>query len=126
MRKGKQVIVYGDGTSLYGLTHHRDFACEFLGLLGNPQAIGEAFHICTDELLTWDQIYQILIQAAGAQADLAHLPSDYIAAYAPRWGAGLRHRDSLRPGRRGDRGLVRCRPGTTGCGTRRPVRCATV
>jgi nucleoside-diphosphate-sugar epimerase len=89
MRKGKQVIVAGDGTSLWTLTHHRDFAKGFVGLLGNPHAIGDAYHITSDEILTWNQIYAILADAAGAQAQIVHVPSDCIAAYDPKWGAGL-------------------------------------
>jgi len=89
MRKGKPVIVHGDGTSLWVLTHHRDFAAGFVGLLGNAHAIGEAYHIPSDELLTWNQIHQILAQAAGATAEIVHVPSDLIAAFDPRWGAGL-------------------------------------
>jgi nucleoside-diphosphate-sugar epimerase len=83
MRKGKKVIVPGDGTSLWVLTHHRDFAKGFVGLLGNNRAIGETFHITSDELLTWNQIYEILAQAAGVEAKLIHIPSDFIAAFDP-------------------------------------------
>jgi nucleoside-diphosphate-sugar epimerase len=89
MRKGKPVIVHGDGTSLWVLTHHADFACAFVGLLGNSHAIGDAFQITSDEWLTWDQIYTLVAQAAGAQAKLVHVPSELIAAYDPVWGASL-------------------------------------
>jgi nucleoside-diphosphate-sugar epimerase len=89
MRRGKQVLVHGDGTSLWTLTHHRDFAKGFVGLLGNPRAIGQAFHITSDEWLTWDQIYHILGQAAGVEPRLVHVPSELIAAYDPDWGASL-------------------------------------
>jgi nucleoside-diphosphate-sugar epimerase len=89
MRKGKKVIVPGDGTSLWTLTHHRDFAKGFVGLLGNNHAIGDAFHITSDEILTWNQIYQIIANAAGAQPHIVHVASDYIAAYDHRWGVGL-------------------------------------
>jgi nucleoside-diphosphate-sugar epimerase len=89
MRQGKKVIVHGDGTSLWVLTHHRDFAKGFVGLLGNSRAIGEAFHITSDELLTWNQIYQIMAQAAVGQARLVHLPSEYLAAFDNDLGAGL-------------------------------------
>ena len=89
MRKGKKVIVHGDGTSLWVLTHHADFAKGFVALLGNSHAIGDAFHITSDELLTWDQIHKICAHAAGTEADLVHVPSDLIAAYDPAWGAGL-------------------------------------
>ncbi len=89
MRAGKQVVVHGDGTSLWTLTHHRDFAVGLVGLLGNPHAIGEAFHITSDEWLTWNQIYQFVARAAGAEARLVHAPSELIAAYHPDLGAGL-------------------------------------
>ncbi len=90
MRQGKKVIVHGDGTSLWVLTHHRDFARGFVGLLGNPHAIGDAFHITSDELLNWNQIFALIAKAAGVQATrVVHVPSDLIAAYDPQWGAGL-------------------------------------
>lgn len=89
MRKGKKVIVPGDGTSLWVLTHHADFAKGFVGLLGNSHTIGEVFHITSDELLNWNQIFELIARAAGVQADIMHVPSDLINAYDPRWGAGL-------------------------------------
>lgn len=89
MRKGKSVIVHGDGSSLWVLTHHRDFAKGFVGLLGTSRAIGEIFHITSDELLTWDQIYTIVAKAAGTTAKIVHIPSDVIAAYDADWGASL-------------------------------------
>jgi nucleoside-diphosphate-sugar epimerase len=89
MRKGKKVIVHGDGSSLWVLTHHRDFARGFVGLLGNNHAIGDAFHITSDELLTWNQIYELVARAAGVEAQIIHVPSDLIAAYDADWGAGL-------------------------------------
>ena len=89
MRRGKEVIVYGDGSSLWVLTHHRDFARGFVGLLGNPHAVGEAFHITSDEWLTWNQIFETVARAAGTEAKLVHVPSETIAAYDAAWGAGL-------------------------------------
>jgi nucleoside-diphosphate-sugar epimerase len=89
MRQGKKVIVHGDGSSLWTLTHHTDFARGFLGLLGHPKAIGEAFHITSDEHLTWNQIFTLTAQAAGATPNLVHIPSELIAAYDPEWGASL-------------------------------------
>jgi len=90
MRKGQPVVVHGDGTSLWVLTHHRDFAKGFVGLLGNPHAIGDAVHITSDEVLTWNQIFTILAHAAGvAEPRLVHVPSELIAAFDPDWGAGL-------------------------------------
>jgi nucleoside-diphosphate-sugar epimerase len=89
MRAGKKVVVHGDGTSLWTLTHHTDFAVGFVGLLGNPHAVGETFHITSDEWLTWNQIYEIVARAAGAEPRLVHVPADLIAAFDPEWGAGL-------------------------------------
>ena len=89
MRQGKKVIVHGDGSSLWVLTHHRDFARGFLGLLGNPKTIGESFHITSDELLTWNQIFKIIAEAAGTQAEIVHVPSEVIARYDAEWGDSL-------------------------------------
>ena len=89
MRKGKKVIVHGDGTSLWTLTHHQDFAQGFVGLLGNHRAIGEAYHITSDEVFTWNQIFHILASAAGAEAKIVHIPSDVLAKYDKEWGDGL-------------------------------------
>jgi nucleoside-diphosphate-sugar epimerase len=89
MRRGAPVIVHGDGTSLWTLTHHRDFAKGLVGLLGHEGAIGESVHITSDEVLTWNQIHGILARAAGAEARLVHVPSNVIAAYDADWGASL-------------------------------------
>lgn len=89
MRRGAEVVVHGDGTSLWTLTHHEDFARGFTGLLGSPRAIGDSFHITSDEVLTWDRIHRDVAAAAGVQARLVHVPSDAIAAADPEWGAGL-------------------------------------
>jgi nucleoside-diphosphate-sugar epimerase len=89
MLEGKPVVVHGDGTSLWVLTHQADFATGFVGLLGCPQAIGEAFHITSDEVLTWNQIYELVGHAAGVEPTLVHVPSEVIADYDPEWGAGL-------------------------------------
>lgn len=89
MRAGKKVVVHGDGTSLWTMTHHRDFATGLVGLLGNPHAVGETFHITSDEWLSWNQIYEIVAHAAGVEPQLVHVPSDLIAAFDPRWGASL-------------------------------------
>ena len=89
MRKGQPVVVHGDGTSLWTLTHHADFAVGFVGLLGHPGAIGESFHITSDEWLSWNQIYEIVARAARAEARLVHVPSEIIASHDPNWGAAL-------------------------------------
>jgi nucleoside-diphosphate-sugar epimerase len=89
MQQGKPVILHGDGTSLWVLTHHRDFAKGFVGLLGNPKSVGESFHITSDELLTWNEIYAALGRAAGCAPRIIHVPSTIIAREHPDWGAGL-------------------------------------
>lgn len=89
MQKGLPVIIHGDGTSLWTLTHHRDFAKGFIGLLGNAQAIGDVFHITSDEWLTWNQIYQLIAHAAGCVCNPIHIPSDFINQFDPHWGSSL-------------------------------------
>lgn len=90
MRRGKPVVVHGDGTSLWTLTHHTDFARGLVALLGNPRTLGEAFTITGDDVLTWDQIARALATAAGVEdLRIVHVPSDAIAAEDPEWGAGL-------------------------------------
>jgi nucleoside-diphosphate-sugar epimerase len=89
MRRGVEVVIPGDGTSLWTLTHHADFAHAFVGLLGHPAAIGDSFHITSDEWLTWNQIFATVAQAAGVEPTVVHVPSDAIAAVDPAWGAGL-------------------------------------
>jgi len=89
IRRGKEVVVHGDGTSLWVMTHNTDFAKGFVGLLGNPGAIGQAFHITSDEVLTWNQIYEAIGEAAGARPKLVHVPTDFIARVDPAIGAGL-------------------------------------
>ena len=83
MRRGKKVIVPGDGSSLWVITHNSDFAQGLVGLLGHKQAIGHAFHITSDEVMTWDQFYRITAQAAGAEAQIVHIASDFIGACLP-------------------------------------------
>ena len=89
LRRGVPVVVHGDGTSLWTLTHARDFARGFVGLLGHPRTLGEAFHLTSDDVLTWDQIAEALARAAGVPARIVHVTSDAIAAADPEWGAGL-------------------------------------
>lgn len=89
MRAGKEIVVHGDGTSLWTLTHHRDFAHGLVPLLGLSRALGEAVHITSDDVLTWDQIAHVLARAAGTTARIVHVPSDAIAAADPQWGQAL-------------------------------------
>src|SRR5271168_2280569 len=83
MIHGKKMIVPGDGTSLWVVTHNSDFAKGLVGLLGHEQAIGHAFHITTDEVLTWDQIFRIVGSAVGVEPQLVHIPSDFVIACVP-------------------------------------------
>jgi nucleoside-diphosphate-sugar epimerase len=83
MRAGKPLIVPGDGTSLWTITHNSDFAVGFVGLLGRRAAIGHAFNIMSDEVLTWDEIYRQVAAAAGVEARIVHVASDFIAACMP-------------------------------------------
>ncbi|MDX6252694.1 MAG: hypothetical protein QOF10_6054 [Kribbellaceae bacterium] len=89
MRRGQPVVVHGDGTSLWTLTHHRDFARGLVPLLGHPRTLGEAFHITSDDAPTWDQIANALAAAAGTVPRIVHVPSDAIAAVHPGWGESL-------------------------------------
>ena len=87
--KGLPIIVHGDGSSLWVVTHADDFARGLLGLLGNERALGEAFHITSDEVLTWNQIYQHIAEALGVEARIVHIPSDFIARVAPQLAGSL-------------------------------------
>jgi len=89
MKKGKKIIVPGDGTSLFTVTHNSDFAKGFVGLLGNYQSIGHAFHITSDEVLTWDQIAHAIGAAARVEPDIIHVSSDFICKAAPEYTGGL-------------------------------------
>jgi nucleoside-diphosphate-sugar epimerase len=90
MRAGLPVMVHGDGTSLWTLTHSQDFAKAFVGLLGRPQAVGESYTITSDEYLPWNQIYQLFARAAGVrEPELVHVASETIAAHSDELGANL-------------------------------------
>jgi nucleoside-diphosphate-sugar epimerase len=89
MLRGAPVIVHGDGTTQWTITHNTDFAVAFTGLLGRPEALGEAFHITSDEAPTWDQIYTWLAHAAGVEPNLVHVASESIAKVLPEIGPGL-------------------------------------
>lgn len=86
LRAGRPLIIPGDGLSLWTITHSSDFAKGLIGLLGHQGAIGHAFHITSDEALTWNQIYQAVADAAGvAQPKFVHIASDFIAACLPEY-----------------------------------------
>ena len=89
MRRGKKIIVQGDGTSLWTMTHNSDLAKGFVGLMGNMHAIGHAFHITSDEVLSWDQIVGAIGRAAGAEPKIVHVASDFLAAADPEALSGL-------------------------------------
>ena len=89
MRRGKKVIVPGDGSSLWVITHNTDFAKGLVGLMGLTQAVGHAFHITGDEVMGWDQYYRIVAEAAGAEAHFVHITSDFISACMPDSLGGL-------------------------------------
>ena len=78
MIEGKPVIIHGDGTSLWTMTHNSDFAKAFIGLLGNCHAIGEIFHITSDESLTWNQIYEAIANALGVKLIAVHISSEFL------------------------------------------------
>ena len=84
MLEGKPVLVHGDGSSLWTLTWNEDFARGFIGLLGNPKAIGEAFQIMSDETLTWNQVYECIANALGVHFHPYHVASSFLAAVCPK------------------------------------------
>ncbi len=78
MMEGKPVIIHGDGTSLWTMTHNTDFAKGYIGLIGNPHAIGEAFQITNDETLTWNQIYETIAGVLGVKLNSVHVSSEFL------------------------------------------------
>ncbi len=86
MKEGKPVIIQGDGTSLWHLTFNKDFATGFIGLMMNRHAIGEAFQITGDEVLSWNQIYQTIADALGVELKAYHVASDYLSAVGDKLG----------------------------------------
>lgn len=89
MKNDKPVIIHDDGNSLWTLTHSKDFAKGFVGLIGNPAAVGEVYQITSDESLAWNQITQILADKAGYDLKTAHISSLFIKKYDDDWGDGL-------------------------------------
>jgi nucleoside-diphosphate-sugar epimerase len=89
MRRGLPIVCHGDGTSLWVMTAASDFAVGLVGLLGQEGALGEAFHITSDEVLTWQAIYAAIAEAAGAKLEMVHVPSALIAALYPERGGSL-------------------------------------
>jgi nucleoside-diphosphate-sugar epimerase len=81
--EGKPVIIHGDGTSLWTITHNSDFAKAYAGLVGNIHAIGQAFHITSDESVTWNQIYSIIADELGVELNACHVSSELLNAIGP-------------------------------------------
>jgi len=92
IKRGVPIVVHGDGTSLWTITHAEDFSAALIGLLGNPATIGESFHITSDEVLTWDEIYREIGRAVGTPTKIVHAPSDLVAAIEA-WHRGGLHGD---------------------------------
>ena len=86
MQEGKPVIIQGDGTSLWTVTFNKDFATGYIGLMGNPHAIGEAFQITGDETLTWNQIYETIAEALDVELKAYHISSEYLSAVGDKYG----------------------------------------
>ena len=82
IKEGKPVIIHGDGTSLWTLTHNTDFAKGFVGLMGNIHAIGEAVQIMSDESVTWNQIYECIAKSLRVELNVVYVPSTYLAAHS--------------------------------------------
>lgn len=86
MQEGRPVIIQGDGSSLWAVTFNSDFAVGFTGLMGNRHAIGEAFQITGDEILSWDQIYETIADALGVELKPYHVSSDFLSAVGEKYG----------------------------------------
>lgn len=89
MKRGKKIIIHGDGTSIWTLTHHKDFAIGLTGLLGKNESIGECYNITSDDYLTWNKICELIASASGLIPDIIHIPSDFINIFDKEWGEGL-------------------------------------
>ncbi|MBR3874865.1 MAG: SDR family oxidoreductase [Clostridia bacterium] len=89
IRQGKKIIVPGDGATLWTVTHSRDFAVAFEGLMGNAHAMGEIFHITSDESLTWNQIYETIGRVLGKEVKMVHIASETLGMLSPEWVGAL-------------------------------------
>ena len=87
--KGKPVVIHGDGTSLWTVTHNTDFAKAFIGIMGNHAAVGESIHITSDEVLTWDEMYDCMGAALGCEVKKVHVTSDFLSACDPEFFGNL-------------------------------------
>ncbi|MCX7013807.1 MAG: NAD-dependent epimerase/dehydratase family protein [Candidatus Sumerlaeota bacterium] len=84
LRSGKEVVVHGDGETLWTFTHNSDFGFAFADVLGNMRTIGETYHITSDEVITWNQHFQIVARECGGTANMVHIPSDFIQTVSAR------------------------------------------
>lgn len=89
IKNGEKIIIHGDGNTLWTLTNAKDFAKGFIGLLGNSKTMGEAYHITSDETLTWSQIAEIVAREAGCELKITYLPVEFISEYDSEWGSNL-------------------------------------
>lgn len=89
MKNGKPIVLHDEGKTLWTLTHSKDFAKGFVGMLGKKEAIGEAYHITTDRTITWNEIAKNIADSFGYELKVVHIPSKFIALYDEEWGAGL-------------------------------------
>lgn len=89
MKQNKSIIIHGDGNTLWTLTNTRDFAKGFIGLLGNSKCIGEAYHITSDETMTWNQIAETIALAARLELKITHIPAEFITKYDEEWGSNI-------------------------------------
>ena len=89
MKRGKKIIIHGDGTSIWTLTHHQDFATGLTGLFGKNNSIGECYNITSDDYLTWNKICELIASACNLTPEIIHIPSDFINIFDKEWGAGL-------------------------------------
>jgi len=89
MKRGKQVLVHGDGSSLWAAMWNGDFAKAFIGLMGNRAALGETVHITTDEIITWNQIYDCIGAALGVHVEKFHVSTAFLCALQPDWTGGF-------------------------------------
>lgn len=85
LKRGQPILIPGDGTSLWVMTHNTDFAKGFVGLIGNQKSIGHAFHITSDEVMNWDQILMDYAAIIGVEPKIVHISSDHLCSLVPEW-----------------------------------------
>jgi len=98
LEQGKPVFIHDDGESRWTLTAAADFAVGLAGLAGKTEAIGEAFHITSDEVLSWNQIYAEIAAAVGVKSpQIVKVPTEFICRVAPQMTGTLKG-DKAHPG----------------------------